>query len=358
MASDDPGNSPWGRGKNNPPSIEDFLDQLQKKFNFNFGNKFIILLVLGALVALWAYSGFKVVNRGELGVVRRFGAQVRIAEPGLHFQPWPIEVIDVVKVDQVRSMELGFRTVGTGASTTTRIFPKESLMITGDENLVNLQMVVQYRIDNLPHYLFKVWDPLGTPEGHTLRDAAETALRGVVGSMDIDDVLKGEGRTLIQVETKSHLQDLMTSYQTGLFIKGVELLPVEAPEEVKASFDDVVSAKEDKERIINEAEAYKEDILPKARGEAQKMLRAAEAYRENKIREAEGDAARFMSRLREYRKAKTVTRRRLYLETMSEVLSKVDKVILSEKVARGALPLLPLSDMSGAGIRAAGGGAQ
>jgi len=255
-------------------------------------------------------------------------------------------------------MELGFRTVASGSSTQRRPFPKESLMITGDENLVNLQMVVQYRIDDLPNYLFEVWDRTGTPEGDTLRDGAETALRGVVGSMKIDDILSGLGRAEIQSQTKTHLQELLNTYKTGLLVTEVKLLPVEAPEPVKASFDDVVSAKEDKERIVNEAQAYQEDILPKARGEAQKMLRSAEAYRVNKIREAEGDTSRFLSMLREYRLAKVVTRRRLYLETMSEVLSRVDKVVLSGKVGRRALPLLPLSDMNLGGTRASGGGGQ
>ncbi len=358
MASKDPGNSPWGRGGNNPSSIEDFLDQLQKKFSFNSGNKFIIWLVLAAIVAGWGWQGIYVINPGELGVVRRFGEIVEGAETGLSFHPWPIEIVDVVKVDQLRSMELGFRTVGSGPTAGTREFPRESLMITGDENLVNLQMVVQYQIIDLPNFLFKVADPLGTPEGHTLRDAAETALRGVVGSMTIDRALAGDGRSEIQTKTKAHLQELMNSYQTGLSITEVKLQLVEAPGPVKAAFDDVVSAKEDRSRIINEAKAYREDILPKARGEAEKMLRAAEAYRENKIREAQGDTARFLSMLREYRLAKTVTRRRLYLETMSEVLSKVDKVVISAKVSSRALPLLPLLDLSGGGRRPAAGGGQ
>ena len=359
MASNDPGNSPWGRGKNKPTSIEDFLDQLQNKFNFNLGNKFIIWLVLAAVAGIWAWNGFQVINRGELGVVRRFGAIVETPGPGLQFNPWPVYVMDVVKVDQVRSMELGFRSERSRSSRGGE-FLRESLMITGDENLVNLQMVVQYRIDNLPNYLFKVWDPLGTPEGDTLRDAAETALRGVVGSMEIDEVLRGEGRSVIQIQTKKHLQELLNTYQTGLLITEVKLQLVEAPEPVKAAFDDVNSAKEDRERIINEAKAYQADILPKARGEAQKILRSAEAYRENKIREAEGDTARFLSQLREYRKAKTVTRRRLYLETMSEVLSNVDKVIISGRVGSRALPLLPLLDMvgGGGGTRSEKGGGQ
>lgn len=323
------------------------------------GNKLIIWLVLAAVIAVWVWSGFYIINPGEEGVVRRFGKQLEdIAKPGLLFVPWPVEVVDVVKVDQIRSMELGFRTSAAGPSGGRRTVPRESLMITGDESMVNLQMVVQYRIDDLPKYLFKVWDPNGTPDQSTLRDAAETALRGVVGTMKIDDVLKGEGRSLIQVQTKKHLQELMNTYETGLLITEVKLQLVEAPGPVKEAFDDVVKAKEDQKRFINEAKAYMEDIVPKAEGEAQKMVLAAEGYKRSKILEAQGDAARFLSRLREYRKAKTVTRRRLYLETMSEVLSKVDKVVISGKVGSRALPLLPLMDMGGGGTRAAGGGDQ
>jgi membrane protease subunit HflK len=228
-----------------------------------------------------------------------------------------------------------------------RDLPVESLMITGDENLVNIQVVVQYRISDLEAYLFRVWDPLGTPEGRTLRDAAETALRGVVGSMTIDDILT-VGRARVQDGTKVHLQQLMDIYQTGLLITEVKLQAVEPPEPVQAAFKDVVSAKEDRERIINEARSYREDLLPKARGEAEQMVRAAEGYRESRVRDAQGDTSRFLAMLKEYRLAKTVTRRRLYLEAIGEVLSKVDKVVISPSVAGKTLPVLQLGELGGA----------
>jgi membrane protease subunit HflK len=227
-----------------------------------------------------------------------------------------------------------------------RDLPVESLMITGDENLVNTQVVVQYRISDLAHYLFKVWDPQGSPEGRTLRDAAETSLRGVVGSMTIDDILT-IGRARVQEETKVELQKLMDLYETGLSITEVKLQAVEPPEPVQAAFKDVVSAREDRERIINEAQSYREDLLPRARGQAEQMLRAAEGYGESRIRAAKGDSARFLSMLKEYSQAKTVTRRRLYLETMSEVLGRVDKVVVSSEVASKTLPLLSLAEMGG-----------
>ena len=350
MASNGPGQSPWNKQKNVPPNLDEFLNQLQQKFNFRLFN---IWLLLPVAVAVWAATGFYIVSPGELGVVQRFGKLHSITQQGWGYRvPWPVDKVTVVKVERIRSMELGFRSRAEGPTMRTRLNPLESLMITGDENLVNIQVVVQYRITDLPSYMFKVWDPLGSPEGRTLRDAAESALRGVVGSMPIDNVLT-VGRARVQQETKEHLQIMMNTYGTGLQITEVKLQAVEPPEPVQASFKDVVSAKEDRERIINESRAYREDILPKARGEAEQMLRSAEAYRENKIREAQGDTSRFLSMLTQYRAAKTITRRRLYLETMSEVLSKVDKTVISKGVGGKMLPLLSLG-----GAAAQAGGAK
>jgi membrane protease subunit HflK len=345
MAFNDPGKSPWEK-RSQGPNIEDFLNQLQERFRK--GMNFSYAWLIGAIIlVIWAGSGIYTVDPDELGVVRRFGKMNSIANPGIHYRiPWPVDRVNVVKVEQIRSMELGFRSSPQAATQLTRPVPAESLMITGDENLVNIRVVVQYRITDLPAYLFKVWDPTGTPEGRTLRDAAETALRGVVGSMKIDDILT-IGRARVQDETKVHLQELVDRYQTGMLITTVKLQAVDPPQEVDASFKDVVSAKEDRERIVNEAKAYAEDLLPKARGEAERMLREAEAYRETKVREAKGDSARFLSMLKEYRQAKDVTRRRLYLETMEEVLSNVEKIVVSTEVGGKVLPLLPLSRREG-----------
>jgi modulator of FtsH protease HflK len=344
MALNGPGQSPWGKPGNLPPELNEFLNRLQQTFRFRFGS-YTIWLVLLLLVVVWAMTGIYVVNPDEQAVVRTFGRMSRISSPGIHYRiPWPVERVDVVKVAQIRSMELGFRTILDGPPARVRDLPLESLMITGDENLVNIQVVVQYRISDVEAYLFRVWDPQGSPEGRTLRDAAETALRGVVGSMTIDDILT-IGRARVQDETKVQLQRLMDDYETGLLITEVKLQAVEPPEPVQAAFKDVVSAKEDRERIINEARAYAEDLLPKARGEAEQMLRAAEGYRASRVRDAQGDTARFLAMLKEYREAKTVTRRRLYLETIGEVLSKVDKVIVSPSLAGKTLPLLPLGEI-------------
>ncbi|HEX9843258.1 MAG TPA: FtsH protease activity modulator HflK [bacterium] len=347
MAFNGPGQSPWGKRGNMPPNVDEFQSQLQQKFRFNF-SLHSLWLVLLLLVAVWALTGIYIVNPDEQGVVRTFGRMTRVSQPGIHYRiPWPVEQVDVIKVAQIRSMELGFRTILDGPPARVRDLPVESLMITGDENLVNIQVVVQYRISDLEAYLFRVWDPLGTPEGRTLRDAAETALRGVVGSMTIDDILT-VGRARVQDGTKVHLQQLMDIYQTGLLITEVKLQAVEPPEPVQAAFKDVVSAKEDRERIINEARSYREDLLPKARGEAEQMVRAAEGYRESRVRDAQGDTSRFLAMLKEYRLAKTVTRRRLYLEAIGEVLSKVDKVVISPSVAGKTLPVLQLGELGGA----------
>ena len=352
MATNEPGQSPWDKQRNVPPNLDEFLNQLQQRFRFPFKsvNLWLILLIV---VAVWGLTGIYIVNPDEQAVVRTLGRMTRISQSGIHYRvPWPVERVDVVKVAQIRSMELGFRTILDGPPTRVRDLPVESLMITGDENLVSIQVVLQYRISDLPAYLFKVWDPQGTPEGRTLRDAAEAALRGVVGSMTIDDILT-VGRARVQDETKVQLQKLMDSYDSGLLITEVKLQAVEPPEPVQAAFKDVVSAKEDRERIINDARAYREDLLPKARGEAEQMLRAAEGYGLSRVRDAQGDTSRFLGMLKEYREAKTVTRRRLYLETIGEVLSKVDKVVISRSLAGKTLPLLPLGEL---GLGGRGGG--
>lgn len=321
-----------------------FIRNLRAKL-FGKGPGRIWLYIVAAIAVIWLLTGIYIVRPGQMGVVRRFGKMIVTTGPGPHYHlPAPFEQVNVVKVEEIRSMELGFRTVHPGPPARIKSYPVESLMITGDENLVNIRVVIQYRISDPPNYLFKVWDPEGGADRRTLMDAAETALRGVAGSMIIDEVLT-VGRAKVQDDTRVHLQQLMDLYETGLLITAVKLQAVDPPEQVQAAFKDVVSAKEDRERIINEAQAYKEDLLPKARGEAEQMIRGAEAYKEARVREAQGKAARFLSMLKEYRVAKEVTRRRLYLETMQEVLGKVNKIVISKEVAGKTLPFLPLGDI-------------
>ncbi len=304
------------------------------------------LLKLGVpiLLLLWLLSGIYIVRPDEQGVIRRFGKVVRITEPGPHYRiPWPIEVVDRPKVKQVKRLEIGFRTIHIGPPARYRFYPEESLMLTGDEQIVDAQIIVQYQTKDAADYLFKVRD-LEEPRG-ALNDAAEVALRQVVGQRPIDDVLIEE-KLQVEIDTKELLQRIMDGYDSGLRIIEVKLQTVRPPQEVAAAFSDVVSAKEDKERLVKEADGYREDIIPKARGKAERIIREAEAYREERIKHAQGDAAKFLTVLKEYEKAKDVTRKRLYLETMEEVLPRVKKFVIDRDVGGSVLQLLPLEKVT------------
>lgn len=304
----------------------------------------VLLILVGAVI--WMGTGFYTVVPGEKAALRQFGtyqpgsstALMGGTEPGLHwFWPSPIGERVIVKVDEIRRMELGFR--GTSP------VPIESLMITGDENIVDAQLLVQYNIKDIELFLFRVIDPTGL----TIRDATESSLRQVVGSRDIDDVLTTQ-KEQVQGETKLLLQELLDAYETGLRVLEVKLQSVLPPAQVSDAFDDVVRAKEDKEKIINLADAYEEDIMPKARGEAQMLLQQAEAFKAQRVNIATGQAARFLSILAEYQKAPEVTRQRLYLEAMEEILPNITKYIISEESSGNLLEFLPLTPGTPAGI--------
>lgn len=303
-----------------------------------FGAKLIALAVgLAALVVL--LSGIYSVGPGEQGVVRTFGRESSKTGPGLHYSVPLVQKVNVVNVEVVRRVEVGFRGKDR--------VPNEALMITGDENIVEAQMIVQYRVSDTSKALFRLKDP-----EETLRAAAEVALRGKVGQTTIDEVLT-TGREKVQEETRTWLQELMNSYQSGLTVTEVKLLIVDAPNEVREAFHDVVRAREEKEKLINQAKGYRADVIPRARGEAEQVMREAEGYKEQRILRARGDAARFDSMLAEYRKAESVTRERLYLETMERILGKIEtKTLIDKSVAQGALPILQLP---GAAAVAAGG---
>jgi modulator of FtsH protease HflK len=282
-------------------------------------------VVLAALIVTGVYS----VGPGEQGVVRRFGREHRTAAPGLHYAIPLIEAVDVVNIEEVRRVEVGFNGEVT--------INEEALMLTGDENIVEVQMVVQYRVADPTKYLFRLRDP-----ERTLHIASEVALRSVVGRTNIDDVMT-TGRQQVQSATRELLQQLMDDYEGGLEITEVKLDAVDAPDEVKDAFNAVTRAREDKEKLVNEARGYQEDKVPRARGEAQSMVRAAEAYKEQRVLRALGDADKFDAMLAEYQKARGVTRQRLYLETMERVLGPIkSKVIVDQSVGGGAVPILPL----------------
>jgi len=318
-----------------------------KRFRIGDGGGMGATIVVGVFVVafvVWMGTGFYTVQPGEEAALRRFGAFNDIQGPGLHwFWPTPIGSRDVVQVDEVRRLEIGVR-----GGTPVLL---ESLMITGDAdesglpgeapNIVDVQLLVQFDIKDLESFLYKSVDPAGA----TIVDATETALRQVVGSRPIDDVLT-DGKEAIQADTKLALQALMDVYQTGINIREVKLLNVFAPEQVKDAFDEVVRAQEDKARIINLADAYKEDILPRSRGQAAAILQGAEAFKQEKIASAEGQAARFLSVLEEYKKAPSITRQRLYLEAMEDIMPGITKFVVSEDASGGLLQFLPLTEQS------------
>jgi modulator of FtsH protease HflK len=297
----------------------------------------LVPLVGGLLLLVWLASGIYIVNPGERGVVRLFGREFDQTSPGLRYRlPWPIQAVDIVNVQAVRRAEIGFRTSGGQA---TRI-ANEALMLTGDENIVDLQLTVQYRVRDPSLYLFRLRDPEAT-----LAAATEVAIRSVVGNTTIDDILT-VGRAQAQEQALGYLQTLMDDYQSGLLITEVKLQVVDPPDQVKDAFNEVVRAREDRERQQNEAQAYREDVVPKARGEANQITRAAEAYREERVLQAQGDVARFGAVLEAYRQGKDVTRERLYLETVERVLAKVRKVVIDGPVANNVLPYLPITELS------------
>jgi len=312
-----------------------FGDQEVEIPEFNF--KIIPLLV--AALALWLFTGVYMVGPDEVGVVRTFGEYTRVAQSGLNYHfPYPIEQVNTPAVTEVKRIEIGFRTLNNGQYRTVE---KESLMLTGDENIVDAEMIVQYKIKDPVAYLFKIVEP-----ELTVREAAEASLRTVVGRNKIDETLT-TGKFQIQEGTKTQLQLILDKYESGIHVVAVQLQDVSPPKEVIGAFKDVASAKEDKNRMINQAEGYRNDIIPKARGEAEAMIRDAEGFRESRIKRSEGDAAKFTTILKEYRKAKSITKKRLYLETMERVLPGIEKIIVPDKDSGNMLNLLNLNPGKG-----------
>ncbi len=312
------------------------------RMNFNLPKQWIpwFKWAIPILLVLWLLSGIYIVGPDEQGVVRRFGKVVRTVEPGPHYRlPNPIERVDKPKIQQVRRIEIGFETIIPGPPAKYNFHTEESLMLTGDEQIIDTQIIVQYKIKDAADYLFNVRNLEGS-QG-TIKDAAEVALRQVVGKRPIDDVLIEE-KLQVEIDILALLQEIVDGYESGIRIIEVKLQTVRPPKEVASSFDDVVSAKEDKAKLIQEAEGYKEDIIPKARGQARSIVLAAEAYKEEKIKRAQGDVEKFLAVLKEYEKAKDVTRKRLYLETMEQVLPKIKKFIIDSESGDGLLKLLPL----------------
>lgn len=320
----------------NPPDPREILEQIKNRLRGKLPGGALGVIVVVAVLA-WAATGLYIVNPDQVGVVKRFGKFSYTTTPGPHWHlPYPAETVLKPRVTQVRRVEVGFRTVDVGPPARYQKVPVEAHMLTGDENIVSCEFIVQYRIKDPVDFLFQVRDPEGA-----VRAAAESAMREVVGRNLVDDVLT-EQKEKIQVEAAELLQAVLDLYRTGVRVDYVKLQDVYPPEPVIDAFRDVASAREDRERLKNEADSYANDILPKSRGEAKQRVNEAEGYRQTKIKTAEGDSARFLSLLKEYQRAKDVTRRRLYLEAMKQILSRA-KIVLTEKSGGGGVvPLLPL----------------
>lgn len=319
----------------------------------HFSIKGILIPVILFLLIWFIFGGpFYTVGPEQNGVIRTFGKYTSTTSSGFHVKfPWPVQTVDVVNVESVRRLELGFRTLrGAGTSDSQyRSIPQEASMITGDENIANVEVVIQYKIRDAAQFLFRVENP-----ERIVFHASEAAIRQVVGSKPIDDVLT-TGKAIVESETRDLLQSILDSYEAGVFIQQVKLQDVTPPDEVDAAFKDVQSAKEDKEKMINEALGYKNEIIPKARGEAAQMIQQAEAFKQQRVKEAQGDSARFIQVLAEYKQAKDVTRTRMYLETLEKVLSKSENYIVDGEDAGSMVNVLGMAPTT---VTAGQGGAK
>ncbi len=333
---------PWGQ-KSDP--IDEVLRQAQahlRQLNLFRGLRPILLILL-AIILVW--QGAFIVAPDEEGVVKRFGDVVRTVGPGPHLKIPFVESVLQPKVAKIHRIEVGFRTDRQGRQ---QMLPREALMLTGDMNIIGVEFIVQYRIKNAREYLFHVADI-----EDTIEKAAEASMREVIGRNKIDEALT-TGKAQIQEDTHQLLQGILDQYQAGVSVQAVQLQDVNPPEAVVAAFKDVASAKEDREKLINQSQSYRNDIIPKAKGEAAQMVNQAKGYAQARLTRAEGEANRFVKLLKEYNLAKDVISRRIYIETMEEILPNVEKIIIDGKGADRLLPFLPLERQKAA--KAVGGG--
>ena len=338
--------------KNNegPPDLDEVLRDLSHKLNNLFGKKnsgnsngnrasdgkgfdLPIVPILGIILAVWMLTGFYIVDQGSVGVEQRFGAYTQTKESGPRWHwPFPIELVNVVNMEQVRRLEVGYRTNGEGTGSKTKV-AKEALMLTEDENIIDLQFAVQYKLNNAKDFLFNNRDT-----DKAVMSAAETAIREVVGKSKLDDLLqKG------LADTSERMQAILDSYKAGVKITSVSLQSAQPPEQVQQAFEDVNRANQDYQRQINEGQAYANDVIPKARGNASRLAAEAAGYKLKVENEAKGNASRFEQILAQYNKAPEVTRERLYLDAQEQILSSTSKVIVDQK--GGSLLYLPLDKL-------------
>jgi membrane protease subunit HflK len=347
------GKGPWGSGPQSsgpkPPDLEEILRRGQDKLRGvlpggNMGSKGIVLIALAA-VALWGFSGFFRVEPDELGVVLRFGKDVREVQPGLNYHlPYPIETVLTPKALRVNKIDIGMRVVDDiRRGSAVRDVPEESLMLTGDENIVDVDFSVLWKIKptGVGEYLFNIQNPEGT-----VKAVAESAMREVVGRSDIQPILTGARQT-IENAVQELMQKTLDHYGAGILVQQVQLQKVDPPTQVIDAFRDVQAARADLERSVNEAQTYANRVVPEARGRVAQITQAAEAYKSQTVAEANGQTSRFISIYDQYKKAPEVTRERMYLETMERVLGGTDKIIMDagREGGSGVVPYLPLREL-------------
>ena len=354
MSWNEPGGDkkdPWSgrKDESGPPDLDEVIRSVQEKLGGLFGGgsggggnseggsmKGLAFVAAGALV-LWGLSGFYIIDEGKRGVETRFGAYVGMSDPGLNWRlPAPIEKAEIVDVQNVQVIEVGYRS-GGGRQGSGSV-PKEALMLTKDENIVDIRLAVQYQVKDARNYVFNVLNPAAT-----LKQVTEGALRGVIGHSNMDFVLT-EGRSEIVADIQKEIQKVLDTYESGILITTVNLQDAQPPEQVQGAFEDAIKAREDEQRYINEAEAYSNEVVPVARGAASRKTQEAEAYKERVIARATGEVSRFTQLLKEYKKAPEVTRQRMYLESMESVLSNTSTVMVDVKGSNNLL-YLPLDKL-------------
>jgi len=358
MAWNEPGKdekNPWGnRGNDGPPDLDDVIRNVQRKLqgllgggsssndgdSSGSGSTIGAGILLAIVAVVWLASGIYIVDPPERGVVLQFGKYKETTLSGPHWHiPYPIQSVEVVNVDESRTSEIGFRTTAGRSG----MVPSEALMLTQDENIIEMKIEIQYRVEQPAEFLFNVENPV-----RTLQQMTESAVREVVGQSLMDDVLT-IGRQEVAIKSEKLLQSLLSDYGTGLLVTSFNIPDAQAPAQVQAAFDDVVKAGADKVRMKNEAEAYANDIVPRARGAGFRVVQEAEAYKSQILAKAQGETSRFLQVMDEYEKAPNITRERLYLDTMESVYSRTQKVMVDVSKDSSNVLYLPLDKMRGGG---------
>lgn len=342
------GPGPWGRGPSGPqgPNLDDLMRRLQELLRRFLprggGNGRMIALLVGVAVVLWGITGFYRVQPEEQGVAMIFGKWIATTGPGLHYNlPAPIGAVVTPKVTRVNRVEVGFHSAtDMGQPGVTRDVPQESLMLTGDENVIDIQFVVFWIIKDAGEYLFNIRNPDGT-----VKDVAEAAMREIIGQSNFE-FARTQGRAQIEQQVQALMQRVLDGYGSGIMVTGVRMTRSDPPQGAIGAFRDVQAASADKERAINEAQGYLNQVTQRAQGQAEQITKAADAYKAERINQAQGDAQRFLLIYQQYLQNRDITTRRIYLDTMETILGNVNKVLIGKDATRsGVLPYLPLDQL-------------